>query len=440
MKYSIAGKESELTEEENRQIEAFFTAAAKPNLTEVENQLRENSWLLKATNQDGKTAYDLASTSGSQGVAQFLLQEQEKIKEPDLASEPVISSFKREDDLASIAPPRTTPLAFAGGVGDSEDVDEEEKKKKKAELVTYSSYENIKKDLDFSKSPLAEKKISATQKRFGDVADGGTVLETYDEQKGFQYKIEPNEAQDSPSKVYKIEVPRMDTDGKIIPDEVDTLVFNRNGQLLEYKEPQEAKGGCRLDQEWLRRLIAEREAALTREQSGVQISADVGKQQVISGATIGEVDSAVSSSISANVGKQQVISGATIGEVVSNPIVSATKVKAPAKPLSEREIFKKQMQKAQREQDKALLKRANATPAQNVQEEKDTRNEMVKSIKERQKIEEFKENRLARKIQKKFRAFKRFKDSATVVEGGTTITPEPGPKVVDTSQRSEIKR
>ena len=126
--------------------------------------------------------------------------------------------------------------------------------------------------------------------------------------------------------------------------------------------------------------------------------------------------------------------------MVSNPIVSATKVKAPAKPLSEREIFKKQMQKAQREQDKALLKRANATPAQNVQEEKDTRNEMVKSIKERQKIEEFKENRLARKIQKKFRAFKRFKDSATVVEGGTTITPEPGPKVVDTSQRSEIKR
>ena len=440
MKYSIAGKESELTEEENRQIEAFFTAAAKPNLTEVENQLRENSWLLKATNQDGKTAYDLASTSGSQGVAQFLLQEQEKIKEPDLASEPVISSFKREDDLASIAPPRTTPLAFAGGVGDSEDVDEEEKKKKKAELVTYSSYENIKKDLDFSKSPLAEKKISATQKRFGDVADGGTVLETYDEQKGFQYKIEPNEAQDSPSKVYKIEVPRMDTDGKIIPDEVDTLVFNRNGQLLEYKEPQEAKGGCRLDQEWLRRLIAEREAALTREQSGVQISADVGKQQVISGATIGEVDSAVSSNISTNVVKEQGRSVDNVPEVVSNPIVSATKVKAPAKPLSEREIFKKQMQKAQREQDKALLKRANATPAQNVQEEKDTRNEMVKSIKERQKIEEFKENRLARKIQKKFRAFKRFKDSATVVEGGTTITPEPGPKVVDTSQRSEIKR
>ena len=440
MKYSIAGKESELTEEENRQIEAFFTAAAKPNLTEVENQLRENSWLLKATNQDGKTAYDLASTSGSQGVAQFLLQEQEKIKEPDLASEPVISSFKREDDLASIAPPRTTPLAFAGGVGDSEDVDEEEKKKKKAELVTYSSYENIKKDLDFSKSPLAEKKISATQTRFGDVADGGTVLETYDEQKGFQYKIEPNEAQDSPSKVYKIEVPRMDTDGKIIPDEVDTLVFNRNGQLLEYKEPQEAKGGCRLDQEWLRRLIAEREAALTREQSGVQISADVGKQQVISGATIGEVDSAVSSNISTNVVKEQGRSVDNVPEVVSNPIVSATKVKAPAKPLSEREIFKKQMQKAQREQDKALLKRANATPAQNVQEEKDTRNEMVKSIKERQKIEEFKENRLARKIQKKFRAFKRFKDSATVVEGGTTITPEPGPKVVDTSQRSEIKR
>ena len=271
------------------------------------------------------------------------------------------------------------------------------------------------------------------------------------------------------------------------------MVFNRNGQLLEYKAPQQAKGECRLDQEWLNKLIAERAAALAREQSGVQISTDVGEPQVRSGATVGEVDSADRSSISANVENQllgggatvakvgsnptvsssisadvvepqgrsgaivegvnttvtssispnvverQGRSGANVEELDSNPTVSANKVKDTAKPLSERVIFKKQMQKAQREQDTALLKRVNTTNVQNVEGEQGARNEMVKSIKERQKIEEIKEKILARKIQKKFRALKRFKDSATVVEGGNTHTPDPSPKVVTNTDKVQVK-
>ncbi len=361
------------------------------------------------------------------------------------------------DEKDIIVPPTTT--AFAGGVGNSGDVDEEEKKKKKAELVTYSSYESIREDLDFSKSPLAEIKISATQKRFGDVADGGTVLETYDKKKGFQYKIEPKDT-DSPSKVYKIEVPRMGDDGKIIPNEVDTLVFNRNGQLLEYKEPQQAKGECRLDQEWLSRLIAERETALAREQSGVQISSDVGGPQVGSGATVGEVDSADRSSISANVENQLLGGGATVAKVGSNPTVSssisadvvepqgrsganvevnrsltvsATKIKAPAKPLSEREIFKREMQKAQREQDTALLKRANAADVQKVEGEQEARDNMVDSIKKRN---------APLKMQtayRRYKAMKAFREKATVVKGGNTHTPDPSPKVVTNTDKVQVR-
>ncbi|MEK6733649.1 MAG: hypothetical protein AABY27_00895 [Pseudomonadota bacterium] len=80
----------------------------------------------------------------------------------------------------------------------------------------------------------------------------GFVEETYEEGKGFKYKVKKNDT-DLPGRIYSMKVPRVDEDGNHIDNAFDEMVFNKEGKLIAYRESDQGKS--QLNQEWLNKKL-----------------------------------------------------------------------------------------------------------------------------------------------------------------------------------------
>ena len=159
-----------------------------------------------------------------------------------------------------------------------------EKKKKKEEYITAKNFAQIKGEIDEENSIPLDNKVKLKSGELAFAAEGqeikadetpakGYVKETIVNGK-FKYEVVPG-ANDSPTKIYKIKVPRLE-DGKHSTTDFDTMYFNAKGEVISLDQ---GKGGeSQLDPTWLAEKQEEYNRAM--EEKEVLASAAIVSEQV----------------------------------------------------------------------------------------------------------------------------------------------------------------
>ncbi len=143
-----------------------------------------------------------------------------------------------------------------------------EKKKKKEEYITAKDFAQIKGEIDEENSTPLDNKVKLKSGELAFVAKGQEVKADKKPAKGyvketivngkFKYEVVPG-TNDSPTKIYKIKVPRLE-DGKHSTTDFDTMYFNAKGEVVSLDQ---GKGGeSQLDPEWLENKKTEYDRAM----------------------------------------------------------------------------------------------------------------------------------------------------------------------------------
>ena len=160
------------------------------------------------------------------------------------------------------------------------------KKKKKEEYITAKDFAQIKDKIDEDNSTPLNNKVKLESGELAFAAEGqkvkadetpvkGYVKETIVNGK-FKYEVVPG-ANDSPTKIYKIKVPRLE-DGKHSTTDFDTMYFNAKGEVVSLDQ---GKGGeSQLDPTWLAEKQEEYDKAMEEEKALVSATSVSVEQQV----------------------------------------------------------------------------------------------------------------------------------------------------------------
>ncbi len=272
LKSALKSAKPEVSEAE---FNNFVELAKTGKLSELTTAIDRNPQLLIAKNKANQNVFQVLAdiepatteieSSTKLLLAQLEHHQKKEAQDLGVAAAAVDPNVNPNIDLDSLAPMSTSISSTSNELGT------EEEKKRRGILVNPRNYEKIKADgLDYNKE-FTGKSSGSNTKTYHDADGKGQVIETM---VGEKFTFEPGHPSDSPSKVYRIEVPRL-VNGEVNENVCDVLVFNSKGMLLEHIDPDPGgkKSECRLDGEWLSKKLTEREKFLAQEQaSSVKVS------------------------------------------------------------------------------------------------------------------------------------------------------------------------